>query len=1368
MAWDSKSNKRCNILIHAIQDLSLAKSLEQIQDVVKKTARKISGADGATFVIKENDQCFYVDEDAISPLWKGKRFPLDDCISGWVMLNRQSAVIEDIYKDIRIPSDIYKPTFVKSLAMVPVRKKQPIAAIGIYWAKKYKATPEEIEIIQSLADSTAIALENVKTLSVLNNKIEELNQENLAKKKALKDLSIARKHADSIQQSFEQIYDYSNTGIALSDQNGKIIEANTRFIDMLGYTKEEILSMNFADFTHAEDAEKEIALFHEILAKKRDDYRLEKRFITKDGSTLWVDLSVACTRKTDGAADTFFGMAIDISKQKQAQQILLENEEKYRALFNQSMDGIYIHDFTGKILDVNPAACEQSGYTYEELTNMTIFDAHPLNSTNPSREEALKIWKAKDFGQPSFFLVDHQRKDGTVYPVEIAASRVEYGGKRLLLSLVRDITERQRSQQELYDSYALLNNLTAQVPGVVYQYRLYPDGSSAFPFSSPGMYTIYEVTPEEVREDASPVFTRIHPDDYDYIVETINESAKNQTTYESEFRVILPKQGLRWRYCHAQPELLEDGSTLWHGIIMDITERKNNQQELNSQKERLTNILEGTNVGTWEWNVQTGETVYNDKWAGIIGYTLEELSPLSVDTWTKYVHPEDLKKSNVLLQKHFRGELDYYHFESRMKHKNGDWIWVLDRGKVVSWTDDGKPLWMYGTHQEITKQKKIEEEIIRQNQECEALNEELRQTNEELFESQNIIRESEEKFRSLFENQSVVQFIIDPETLRIVEANEAASNYYGWTKDELQSMQIGDINMLDKEMLKIKMEEAKSTRNFHFEFKHRKKDGTIVDIEVFSSKVPILGKEYLHSIIYDITEKKKNEHLISLLGHSVEQSPVSVLITNKNGKIEYINKAFTKISGYTADDVIGKTPDMLNSGKMPDKTYEELWETILSGKTWTGELLNKNKVGELYWISTVISSIKNKEGEITHFVSVREDVTEKKKMIKELITAKEKAEESDRLKTVFLNNMSHEVRTPMNGIMGFSGFLAKPDITPEKRQYYANIVSNSCNQLLHIIDEILEISQLETKQVKPEIVEFYLNDLLMELFSIYDLRAKERKIPLYLKKELPDANSMIRTDKSKLIKILGNLLENSLKFTNDGFIEFGYYLESGKTILFVKDTGIGIGTESFETIFQRFVQEENTSSRNFGGLGIGLSIAKENVELMGGEITLESEKGKGSTFYVSFPFLPVQTVDEHLSDGLDNSETEKNHTINILVAEDEEVNYLYIEALFEEQSDSRFRIIHAKNGQEAVDMCFGNNSIDLVLMDIKMPLMNGHEATVKIKAKFPDLPIIAQTAYSTEADKQLALKHGCDDFISKPIDKKELLKLLYKYLNSDR
>jgi PAS domain S-box-containing protein len=492
----------------------------------------------------------------------------------------------------------------------------------------------------------------------------------------------------------------------------------------------------------------------------------------------------------------------------------------------------------------------------------------------------------------------------------------------------------------------------------------------------------------------------------------------------------------------------------------------------------------------------------------------------------------------------------------------------------------------------------------------------------------------------------------------------------------------------------------------------------------------------------------------------------------KDRVITDVNKKVVEMSGYEVDELTGKSSLQLYPSKKEfDFVGNEKYDQIKKYGTGIVETQWRRKDGKIIDVllaSTPLDTNDLSKGTI--FTAL--DISERKKYIRtlnkknlKLKKAKEKAEESNRLKTEFLNNMSHEIRTPMNGIIGFTELLDKENLTVDKRRYYTRIIQNSSKQLLRVINDILEISTLETHQLKIYKEPFCLNDLLKELFSVFNLKSQERNIPIYLKKGLSDDQSIINSDRSQLIKILSNLIENALKFTNKGFIEIGYDLNNSDLIIYVKDTGRGISPQNQEIIFERFTQEDKDISRQHGGLGLGLSISRESAKLLGGDIRLESEKGKGTTFFLSIPYEPAGKA-EIISDTSSNSEMHPASEPTILVVEDEEINYLYIETLFENLTDRNIILIHAKNGREAVDICTQRKKIDLILMDIKMPVMNGHEATKKIKAIHPEIPVIAQTAYSTKADEQLALKYGCDGYISKPIDKNRLFLMVNEYLNT--
>ncbi len=624
------------------------------------------------------------------------------------------------------------------------------------------------------------------------------------------------------------------------------------------------------------------------------------------------------------------------------------------------------------------------------------------------------------------------------------------------------------------------------------------------------------------------------------------------------------------------------------------------------------------------------------------------------------------------------------------------------------------------------------------------------------------LRQKEEQYRILIEGMNEGLMLTDINNI-ILFVNQQACNITGYTSDELIGLDSFDLlfsSVSDQEKQKKNKLRVQGVKDI-CEIEIQRNDDSKVWIRFSASPVFNESKQVTGSIgvFENITDRKKAEEDIRKLTLAVEQSPDSIIITDTEGVIEYANPTTVALTGFSAEELYGKKTSIFSSGDKSEINYEELWETIKSGQIWNGEFLNQKKNGELYWESATISPICNQNGLITNFLAIKEDITDRKNLTRELILAKEKAEESDRLKSAFLANISHEIRTPMNGILGFSELLKNPQLLPEAKNRYIQIIEQSGNRMLSIITDIVDISKIESGQMNLESNKINVNHLLSELAVLFTPEAQAKELRLSFTTALPNEKSFIQTDRNKLTQVLTNLIKNSLKFTKEGSINFGYELVDDYLEFYVKDTGVGIPADQTEIIFEQFRQGSISLTRAYEGAGLGLSISKAFVEMLGGTIWVETKLGQGSVFYFRIPYNKQSQKPVHFEEGKESTPT--SNVITILIAEDDVNSLMFLRTLLELDG---LKILEAANGQEAVEAVKDHPEISLVLIDMKMPIMNGFEATRLIKQIRPKLPVIAQTAYAFAKDQDEALQAGCDDYISKPIKKQALMDKINKLL----
>ncbi|NPD48153.1 PAS domain S-box protein [Lentimicrobium sp. S6] len=670
------------------------------------------------------------------------------------------------------------------------------------------------------------------------------------------------------------------------------------------------------------------------------------------------------------------------------------------------------------------------------------------------------------------------------------------------------------------------------------------------------------------------------------------------------------------------------------------------------------------------------------------------------------------------------------------------------------------------------------------------------------------LKESEERFRVLYEDNPSTYLTVDARGI-VQSVNVHGARELGYRAEELTGQSV--LRVFHPADHKAVNEQLKNCLGhpgevIRWELPKIRKDGSLLWMREAARAVTNTGGDpEVFIVCEDITERKRNEQIQNTIHQisnavAISENPDEfiALVKNELGAIIDTSNFFVALydeptdsislmhhedkkdkftsfpAGKTLTKYVIKTKKSLLATKDVKAKLEKSGEVEMVGdpsEVWLGlPLFAKGKVSGVIAVQSYDDEKAYNESDmrtleiIAHQISIS---LERKKAEQELKLALEKAEESNRLKTAFLNNMSHEIRTPLNGITGFIGLLQDPDIDDEEKQHYFDIINKSSDRLIATVTDIIDISKIEAGLVKVSKTEVSVNKILDEQYSFFNHQAQSKGLKLKYSPTISDKDALIVTDQHKLEGILINLIKNAIKFTEQGEITFGCSLKKEKDIevleFYVKDTGIGIPANRTEAIFNRFEQADIEDIRVHQGSGLGLAIAKSYVEMLGGDISVKSKEGEGSTFTFSIPYTK-QFVKE--SDAKENTNKEPQvslSNLSVIIAEDDETSKLFFEAIFKNTFN---KITYTKNGKETIDKCRENPETDLILMDIKMPGMNGYDATREIRKFNNDVVIIAQTAFGLTDDREKAIEAGCNDYISKPIQKEELEIIIMKHFKN--
>lgn len=624
----------------------------------------------------------------------------------------------------------------------------------------------------------------------------------------------------------------------------------------------------------------------------------------------------------------------------------------------------------------------------------------------------------------------------------------------------------------------------------------------------------------------------------------------------------------------------------------------------------------------------------------------------------------------------------------------------------------------------------------------------------------------EESFKNLedFFNLHIDMVCILDEDANIISINQTFMNALDYNQTEIVGMPVYAIfKEEDKECIEKTIETIVEVNKAELQLHIYKRDMDVIPVMTTFSKGKWAGKDVYYAVSKDVSDIKKAEKQVNLLSKAIDEIPVGIFISNLDGKILYTNNALSKITGFSREEIFaqGLTEDM-------NIDYDsELKQIANQNQVISREILKKRKDGKDYWAFELMSPIFE-NGILSHYVFVRQDITERVNLMNELITTKEKAVESDKLKSAFLATMNHELRTPLNHIIGFSSMI--PDMTSDRSIVeFSEMINRSGTELQVIIEDVLDLALFEQSKVKIRLEEYYARDIYLNIKKLLQdtLSDSDKRDDILLKYSFDSslATKKIVTDKIKIMQVMSNIIRNAVKFTDKGFIELKFCIKNNYLNISISDTGIGIPKDKQSILFEFFRQVDDSNTRIHGGIGVGLAISQKIAKLMGGDIIVESDYGNGSTF--SFR-IPVKFDDSPIFDNrlvqntelLEDFEPEATNIKQILVVED---NYLSREMIKKMMSNTGYKCLSASNGKEALEMIEQGTQVDLILLDLNMPVMDGITACEAFRKRKIEIPIIALTAFTNS--KEAAYKAGCNDFIHKPISKQTLLRRLKKYLN---